>query len=790
MNRLQQVSGYVCLVALSIVLWLGLGYAGVLSGLEQEALRWRYLVRGERSSEAPIVFVDLDADAIAKIGDQPWDRLNFAQTIQALIQFGDAKVVGVDLIFSQFGGGSLLDVDRARSGDKRFGEVVAAFSEQVVLAAAYTGTTSIEAVLPLQRDGYTDPTQVPFPEGPSYPIVNFDSGRIALANVDEALNEGSIPHMVVGQVEIAGERFSRHLMDGKLRYFSGLLNEPKLEETEDRFRLVDQDGFPTDSIPRYSEQRLLTLGLEVFLAAHGLGPDAVEVDGDTLLIWNEGELFRRIPLIQGQSIEVNWFEGWNTKLGTPHTSMAEVLERAHWMAAAHRDGDVKTRTEHEDWFEQFKGKVVFIGPVDATLKDIAPTPYDRIPVPKVGLHANMYRTIQAEAYIRTVGAGSCVVVVVLLTSVVSLLALWSGKFRELTRLLSLLLPVVYLGLVMYAFGRWNLILPLLEPIGAALTAALFVLLLKVGAEEWQRRRIKSMFGAYLSPELVNEMVESRRDPELGGTQAEITALFSDVEGFSMLSELLSPDELVTLMNEYLGAMTEELHVEGGTLDKYIGDAIVTMFGMPIPDVEHAAKACLGAIRMQERHAALREEWSKGGRWPVEVSQMRTRIGLNTGNAVVGNMGSRVRFSYTMMGDSVNLAARCESGAKFYGIYTMLTDATVRKARQVLTDLRVRRLDRIVVKGKSEPIEVYELWDSSMDCERFDQCRELYESAFDRYLARDWAGAVELFTQALEVEPLRGVSSTTPSAVLLARSRELLEQGVPDRWDGVYRMRTK
>lgn len=144
----------------------------------------------------------------------------------------------------------------------------------------------------------------------------------------------------------------------------------------------------------------------------------------------------------------------------------------------------------------------------------------------------------------------------------------------------------------------------------------------------------------------------------------------------------------------------------------------------------------------------------------------------------------------MMGDSVNLAARCESGAKFYGIYTMLTDATVRKARQVLTDLRVRRLDRIVVKGKSEPIEVYELWDSSMDCERFDQCRELYESAFDRYLARDWAGAVELFTQALEVEPLRGVSSTTPSAVLLARSRELLEQGVPDRWDGVYRMRTK
>ena len=342
----------------------------------------------------------------------------------------------------------------------------------------------------------------------------------------------------------------------------------------------------------------------------------------------------------------------------------------------------------------------------------------------------------------------------------------------------------------YCFTVHGLVLPFVAPLGAGFTAFMCVTLLRLGAEEWQRRRIKSLFRAYVSPELVNQMIDADRDPELGGTEAEITALFSDVEGFSALSEKMPPDQLVSLMNEYLGAMTEVLHLEGGTLDKYIGDAIVTMFGMPLPVSDHAARACHAALRMQERHAQLRERWASSTRWPDEVVRMRTRIGLNTGPAVIGNMGSEVRFNYTMMGDNVNLAARCESGAKSYGVYTMVTATTLNEALKTLPDLFYRKLDRIVVKGRSTPVEIYELWDQTVDHERAAACKLAYEQALEMYFAGDWVAALERFRQAESHEPLAAVGSTSPSAVLAGRCQQFIRDGGPSDWCGVYSMQTK
>ena len=153
------------------------------------------------------------------------------------------------------------------------------------------------------------------------------------------------------------------------------------------------------------------------------------------------------------------------------------------------------------------------------------------------------------------------------------------------------------------------------------------------------------------------------------------------------------------MNDYLSEMTDLLQAEEGTLDKYIGDAIVMMFGMPLPVNDHAWRACVAALRMQERHKALRQRWVESGRWPEIVEQMRTRIGINTGEAVIGNMGSRVRFNYTMMGDSVNIAARCESSAKTYGVYTVVTEMTLTAALKTVPDLFYRKLDRVIFKGR-------------------------------------------------------------------------------------------
>jgi len=373
-----------------------------------------------------------------------------------------------------------------------------------------------------------------------------------------------------------------------------------------------------------------------------------------------------------------------------------------------------------------------------------------------------------------------------LTVTVAMLALGRG----VPRVLSVLLLLGYGAVAFVVFARFNWILPLVAPVGSTLTAALSVVLLKLGSEEWQRRRIKTLFGAYVAPRLVDEMVESNRDPKLGGTETEITALFSDVEGFSSLSEELSPDQLVSLMNEYLGALTEVFQAEAGTLDKYIGDAIVTMFGMPVPVEDHAGRACRSAVQMQERHAALRAKWAAEGKWPPSVLQMRTRIGLNTGLAVIGNMGSEMRFNYTMMGDSVNLAARCESGAKSYGVYTMVTASTLESAIRDGVSLRYRKLDRIVVKGRQEPVEIYELWEDSISAELTEPCREAYEAALELYFKGEWSAALEGFQRAAEFEPGKAYAPTTPSEVLAARCRGFVQDGGPDPWDGAFRMKTK
>ncbi len=790
MSRSRQLIAYAALITISAVIWLSLSAAGLLDGLEEEALRWRYLLRGEKASSAPIVFVNIDPKTVGRIGDKPWDRLNFAQTIDALLGPGQARAVGVDVIFSPLGTGSLLDVDRARQGDYRFGQTVARYPDQLVLAAAYTGTSQEVDRLPLRRYGYSDPKEVPFPEAPTFPIIKPGSARLGLANLDVGLSRGTVPRKVPAIFEFAGESFSRHLIHGQLRYFHDFLNNPEVLSEEGVFRIVDADGFGLEPIPIRSSRRILTLGLEVFLAAHGLSSDDVEWTSDVLVIRKEDSVLREIPLIGGQSMEVNWLQGWDIHRPHTHYSMAEVQDAAHALGDAARRGDTDAVAEWEQWFERFHDKVIFIGGVDATLKDLAPTPFNRAPVPKVGLHANIYRTVQEAAYVKVVQGLSSHVIVIVLATLVAGLILWSGRGRSFTRTLSAAVLLGYIALGFYAFSRFGYLLPLIAPVGSSVTAALMVVLFKLNSEERQRRRIKTLFGAYVSPSLVEEMVESQRDPELGGAEVPVTALFSDVEGFSRISEALSPQDLVALMNEYLGAMTETFQAEQGTLDKYIGDAIVTMFGMPYPIEDHAARACRAAIRMQDRHAKLREHWVREGRWPEQVLNMRTRIGINTGQAVIGNMGSEMRFNYTMMGDSVNLAARCESGAKTYGVYIMVTGDTLQAALSLGESLDYRKLDRIVVQGRIAPVDIYEIWDGRVDPGLLRSCKQVYEAALKNYFNGEWEAALAGFEACQEHEPARAYAPTTPSAVLAARCRTFIEQGTPEPWDGAYRMTSK
>jgi len=347
------------------------------------------------------------------------------------------------------------------------------------------------------------------------------------------------------------------------------------------------------------------------------------------------------------------------------------------------------------------------------------------------------------------------------------------------------------------FKNDHTVLPMAAPIGATFTASFLMIGLQLLEEEKQKGRIKGMFGTYLSPQLVERMIESREEPRLGGHEEEITAYFSDIQSFSTISEALESGPLVELMNEYLTACTDIVQEEGGTLDKYIGDAVVAMFGAPVAFPNHAYRACIASQRVHKRLGELRAKWKEEGRkWPEIVPQMQSRIGLNSGRMTIGNMGSRTRFDYTMMGDNVNLAARMESGAKAYGVYTMVTESTKVACEQKGGDRLVfRYLDRIVVKGRSQPVPVYEIVGLKEDVTPSTQnCLSAFAQGIDRYLGQDWDAASRHFVASAPLEPnLPGQTpgvETNPTLVMVKRCEELKHRPPGPNWDGTFVMKSK
>ncbi len=302
------------------------------------------------------------------------------------------------------------------------------------------------------------------------------------------------------------------------------------------------------------------------------------------------------------------------------------------------------------------------------------------------------------------------------------------------------------------------------------------LVLRANSAEQARKQIRDAFHHYLSPAVVEELVNDPAKLQLGGSRREITAFFSDVAGFTTISERLDPADLTSLLNEYLGAMTEIILDEGGTVDKYIGDAVVAMFGAPLDQPDHALHACRAAVRCRARLSELRPQWIQRG-WP----SVHARIGLNSGIALVGNMGSAARFDYTMLGDTVNLAARLEGANKAYGTEIMVGETT---AKAVGDAMPLRELDRIRVKGKLQGIGVYELLggvDGADDRTR--TIAQHFAEGLAAWRDRRWADARQAFAAAAALDD-------PPAKVFLARLDAIEAQALPDHWDGVYEMTEK
>ena len=332
------------------------------------------------------------------------------------------------------------------------------------------------------------------------------------------------------------------------------------------------------------------------------------------------------------------------------------------------------------------------------------------------------------------------------------------------------------------------IIPIVPPLVSVGVTYIGIVLYDFIIEQQDKKYLKNTFGAYISPDLIDQMYEDKQEPKLGGQAGYHTAFFSDIQSFSSFSEILEPEKMVSLMNEYLTEMTSILLNHNGTLDKYIGDAIVAFYGAPVALENHEYHACMTALEMDRKLNELRVKWKSEGGWPKLVHNVRHRVGLNSGEMVTGNMGSSMRMNYTMMGDTVNLAARLEPAAKQYGVYTFVAENTYKVVKD---QFEWRLLDFIRVKGKNKPVKVYELFSEKNNlANNQSDLINAFNNGLDLYFKGEWNLALKKFNEAAKLEEDFEYRPTTPSKIYVERC-EAFKKSPPEKdWDGVWTMNTK
>ena len=343
--------------------------------------------------------------------------------------------------------------------------------------------------------------------------------------------------------------------------------------------------------------------------------------------------------------------------------------------------------------------MVFIGVVDPSVEDGFTTPFSgTVPMAGVEFHAGAADTILSGSFIK----GPPVYQRLLLVVVLGLAAIALGRFPR--SLFGCIGAVALVGLLvgawLAAFSAAGYFWPIAAPLAMLLVGYGVALTDRTSVELWEKQQARSMLSRYLPPDMVTEVLKNPVAARLGGRRVEMSILFSDIRGFTSLSEGLAPEAVVDLLNEYLSVMTEIIFRNGGTIDKFEGDAILAFFGAPQPLEDHPERAVLTAIEMREGSERLQDQWLE-----VTKRELAIGVGVHSGEAMVGNVGSLRRMDYTVIGDSVNLASRLQDLTKDYGASILISGATQSRVEQMC---RLRFLGSVEVRGRLEPVNLYEV----------------------------------------------------------------------------------
>ena len=493
-----------------------------------------------------------------------------------------------------------------------------------------------------------------------------------------------------------------------------------------------------------------TLGLAAYLAGSDAEASLSTVDGGIAV----GD--RRVPVDKEGRVILRW----------PHEEGATVYSA--WDVI---QSELRVAAGEEPTLDpaSLEGAFVFVGASARGLYDLRPIPL-RPRAPGVTFHATMLDNLITGRFMKELSAPTAIFFLMLFVVPVAVLATFmAGPYRSaLLYLLLLPLPVIA-SIVSHVLGYSWPLLPQVTGVALALVSAN---VLNFAVEGRQKRYIKNAFQQYLSHAVIEELLAHPERLRLGGERRELTIFFSDLEGFTSISEGLSPEELTALLNDYLSAMSDIIHEEGGTIDKYEGDAIIAFWNAPLSQSDHALRGVRAAVRCQLELARRESSFEQMAGRPL-----RMRIGINSGPAVVGNMGSRSRFDYSMLGDSVNLAARLEGINKHFGTNTLISKST---ADQLDGAFPLREVSRVLVVGRKEPVTLYEPFDSkTFEARRADI--EVFDGALRLFYAGDFEAAAAAFKTIEERDPL--------AAIYRARCQQLREEPLDD-WDGIWVMTSK
>ena len=739
-----------------------------LQDIEQRTLDARFALRGKRAVDPRIVIVGIDDKTLQTIGSFPLPRSNYALLVRQLKQSG-ASVIGFDVTFPTAASSEALDVlarlqneiktsAPANLQNKALQNKIQQLQQRSDIDAQFAAALKDAAnvvlghlFLSAERSKFSDPKLAEAYFNIAWAKAFPQVLKVKSGNHDFDLSQAWIQGG--GPVAAGVEANLPKLAEAAASY--GFFNiTPDADGTIRRalfvIRYQDQDFFPSLDLQVLRQyEDIPDQQIAAYIGAGGI--ERIKFGSHDLHPW------------QNATSLINYVGPYHSY---PQYSMVDVISGVMPPDAFH-------------------GKIVFVGGTALGIGDLRNTPFEKQGSGYMGveIHANILDNLLHSAEpARTFlirGFKEEIVDIAFIIFFGIGLGLWCGRSRPLVATLATLVTLAaFSGFVYFGFAHWGRWYSFVVPAGTLVASYASITSFRVIHEEREKRKIRKTFSQYLSPGVI-ALIE--KDPQKyirpGGEVQDLTVMFSDIRDFTSLSEGLTPDDLVHLLNQYLSAMTDILFRNLGTLDKYIGDAIMAFWGSPFPQKDHAHSACLCALEMIAALEDLNRKWAKEGRRPISIG-----IGLNTGPVNVGNMGSDKRLAWTVMGDNVNLASRLEGMTKQYRSRVIISEGTY---GQVAHQFVAREVDRIRVKGKKQPVVIYELLAPISERQTHATLLAQYNAALDVYRSQNWHEAAGKFGELLAAYPDDG-----PTQVLLQRCLEFIEEPPDPDWDGVYVMKSK